>query len=73
MPAETDDWQKVYSTNQMHRAEIVKSVLNDHHMNPVLINKKDSSYQNFGEIEIHVSTEHSMRARQIIENDINFE
>jgi membrane protease YdiL (CAAX protease family) len=71
--AETDDWQKVYSTNQIHRAEIVKSVLNDHLMNPVLINKKDSSYHNFGEIEIHVSTEHSMRARQIIENDINFE
>jgi len=71
--AGTDDWQKVYSTDQMHQAEIVKSVLNDHHMNPVLINKKDSSYHNFGEIEIHVSTEHSMRARQIIENDINFE
>lgn len=67
------DWQKVFSTDQLHQAEIVKSVLREHHMNPVLINKKDSSYHNFGEIEIHVSSEFSLRARQIIEKEINFE
>ncbi len=67
------DWIKVYSTDQPHRAEIVKAVLSEHQMNPVLINKKDSSYHNFGEIEIHVTSKYTLRARQIIENDINFE
>jgi hypothetical protein len=67
------DWQPVFSTDQPHRAEIVKAVLDEHHMNPVLINKKDSSYHNFGEIEVHVSSEFTLRARQIIENDIDFE
>jgi membrane protease YdiL (CAAX protease family) len=67
------DWHKVFSTDQVHKAEIVKAVLTDHHMNPVLINKKDSSYPNFGEIEVHVASEFILRARKIIENDINFE
>jgi len=69
----TAEWHKVFSTDQLHRAEIVKSVLNDHHMNPVLINKKDSSYHNFGEIEVHVTPEYAQKALHIIENDINFE
>ena len=69
----TLDWQKVYTTDQPHRAEIVKAVLTEHNMNPVVINKKDSSYQNFGEIEVHVEPEYVLRANQIIENDIHFE
>ncbi len=73
VPSETVDWQKVFATDQIHRAEIVKSVLTDHQMNPVLINKKDSSYHNFGEIEIHVTAEYFQKALHIIENDINFE
>ena len=67
------DWHSVFSTDQPHRAEIVKAVLDEHHMNPVLINKKDSSYHNFGQIEVHVPSEFTLRARQIIENDIDFE
>ncbi|GJM28561.1 MAG: hypothetical protein DHS20C17_11960 [Cyclobacteriaceae bacterium] len=67
------EWHKVFSTDQMHKAEIVKAVLTDHSMNPVLINKKDSSYHNFGEIEVHVTSEFILRARKIVEKDINFE
>lgn len=69
----TAEWQTVFSTDQLHCAEIVKSVLNDHHMNPVLINKQDSSYHNFGQIEIHVTQKYAQRALRIIENDIDFE
>jgi membrane protease YdiL (CAAX protease family) len=67
------DWQKVFATDKLHQAEIVKAVLDDHAMNPVLINKKDSSYDNFGEVEIHVSSEHTLKARHIIQNEISFE
>jgi len=72
-PMEAAEWQKVFSTDQLHRAEIVKSILNDHHMNAVLINKKDSSYHNFGDIEVHVTSDYTQRALHIIENDVNFE
>jgi len=65
-------WQKVFDTEHNYRAEIVKSVLEDHGMNPVVINKKDSSYNNFGAHEVHVSSEDVLEALKIIENDINF-
>ena len=64
-------WQKVYSTDQEYKAEIVKSVLSEV-MDTVIMNKKDSSYH-FGYFEIHVQKEDVLRALQIIENDITFQ
>ncbi len=66
-------WHKVFSTDKTHQAEIVKAVLSDNQLDPVLINKKDSAYDRFGYIEIHVTSDQVMRARKIIDNDINFE
>jgi hypothetical protein len=65
------NWQKVYTTNMMYRAEIVKAVLEDHELNPVLIDKQDTAYH-FGQIEIYVATEEVMYAMKIIEDDISF-
>ena len=65
-------WQKVYSAEQSYRAEIVKYVLEDAAINAVIINKKDSSYNNFGTHEVHVSADDVMKALQIIKNDIDF-
>lgn len=66
-------WHKVFSTDKTHQAEIVKSVLADHNLNPVLINKKDSAYDRFGDIEIHVTADNILKAKQIIDNDISFD
>ncbi|MFP4091674.1 MAG: putative signal transducing protein [Cyclobacteriaceae bacterium] len=65
------NWQRVYSTNMMYRAEIVKAVLEDNHLNPVLIDKQDTSYH-FGQIEIYVAAEEVIYAMKIIEDDISF-
>lgn len=65
-------WQKVFSAEQAYKAEIVKDVLEDQGMRPVLISKKDSTYTNFGLHEVHVSVEEVIAALKIIENDINF-
>ncbi len=43
-------WQKVYSTNILHRAEIVKAVLEDQGLQPVIISKKE--FTNIKEITI---------------------
>ncbi len=66
------NWQKVYSTEHSYRAEIVKDVLEDSEILAVIVNKKDSSYNNFGAHEIHVLHDDVIRATQIIQNDINF-
>jgi len=64
-------WQKVFDTEQVYRAEIVKAVLEDRGMRPVVVSKKDSSY-NIGLHEVHVSSEDVLNALKIIQNDIDF-
>ena len=65
-------WQKVFSTDHAYQASIVKAVLEDHDIITVIIDKKDSSYNNFGSYEVHASTDDVLSALKIIENDITF-
>jgi len=48
------DWVCVYKTQQDFEAEAIKGNLETQGIPTVILNKKDSSYQNFGYIEIHV-------------------
>lgn len=66
------EWQKVYEDSVSYRAEIVKAILKDHNMNPVLISKKDSAYQ-LGYFEVHVQPDEVLKAIKIIKEEINFE
>ena len=66
-------WQKIFSTEVSYRADIVKDVLEDQGIKSVILNKKDSSYNNFGALEVLVMPDDIIRAKQIIENDIEFE
>ena len=56
-------WVRIYTTNQMFQAEIFKRVLADHDIEAVIINKMDSSYRSFGEIEIYVKNDHVIKAK----------
>ncbi|MEQ9307200.1 MAG: DUF2007 domain-containing protein [Marinoscillum sp.] len=66
------DWQSVYRDQLEYRAEIVKAVLDDHDMNPVVLNTKDSAYQ-FGHFEVLVAPDHVIKALKIINDEIQFE
>ncbi len=66
------DWQKIFSIDQSYKAEIVKDLLESNHLNPVIINKQDSSYTNFGMYEIHVPSDEVLRAMRIIESNVSF-
>ncbi|GAI17508.1 unnamed protein product [marine sediment metagenome] len=59
------DWVQVYSTDKMFQAEILKQVLADHEIEAVIINKMDSSYKSFGEIEIYVKNDHVIKAKML--------
>jgi hypothetical protein len=65
-------WQKVFTTEVAYRAEIVKAVLEENVLNPVIINKKDNAYQ-IGHYEIHVAPEDVLKAIKIIKDEIRFE
>lgn len=67
------DWQVVYKSENAQRAEIVKSILEEKEFHPVLINKKDSSYNYFGLFEVYVAPDDVIMALKVIEEEIKFE
>ena len=68
-----NNWSVVFESKHLHKVEIVKDVLFDRDLEPVIVNKKDTAYNIFGQYEVHVASEHAVRAIRIIENDIKFE
>jgi hypothetical protein len=65
------DWVKIYYTNQVFRAEIIKGMLEENGINAVLINRQDSSYlvalPGMAELFVHNSQEAEAR-RLLAEN-----
>jgi hypothetical protein len=47
-------WLKIFSTNKYPQASIVQGLLEENHIPVQVLNKQDSSYQSFGEIELYV-------------------
>ncbi len=66
-------WVKVFSTPDVFRAEAVKATLIWHQIGAVVINKIDSSYNDFGEREVYVEQANVEHAKKIIEDEIRFE
>jgi len=61
------DWVIAYDTKQEYLAEIARSVLFDNDIESVIINKKDSIYNSFGDVEIYVNRDNLIRAKQILQ------
>ncbi len=47
-------WFLLYATRNFAEASIVKGMLEENHIKVIVLNKQDSSYLNFGEIELYV-------------------
>lgn len=67
-----DNWEVVYRSGIMYRAEIVKGVLEQSEIQSIIVSKKDSNYH-FGHFEVMVPREHIIRAIKIIKDDIKLE
>lgn len=60
------DWVKIYSTDKEFKAGLVSSVLKDNDIEVVTMNKRDSSYQAFGIIELYIHNADFDKAIEII-------
>ncbi|MCX6283896.1 MAG: DUF2007 domain-containing protein [Bacteroidetes bacterium] len=60
-------WEVVFSTNLLYKAEIIKGMLEEEGIQCVLINKQDSSYIAFGDIDVLVPREEVLNSKQIME------
>ena len=48
------NWYKLYATTNQAEANIIKGMLEENNIPVFIMNKQDSSYLNFGEVEIYV-------------------
>ncbi len=51
-----NNWTVIYRTENFAKANIIKGMLEENNVPVTLMNKQDSSYLNFGEIELYVPT-----------------
>lgn len=50
------NWYLLYSTRNLPEASIIKGMLEENGVQVMIVNKLDSSYLNFGDIEVYVPT-----------------
>ncbi len=60
------NWIKIYTSTDPFKIELLKGFLNENNIIAMSINKKDSSYLSFGEIELLVNEKDVMKAKTLI-------
>ena len=59
-------WQKIYVTRNPAEASIIQGMLEENQIPVQIMNKQDSSYLNFGDIELFVPGEFAEVAKQLV-------
>ena len=65
-------WQVIYKSKLLYKAEIVKAVLMENGLRPIIIDKQDSLYK-IGYFEVMVVPDEVIRALKLIEDEIKFD
>jgi hypothetical protein len=63
-------WKKIFSTRDYAEASIIQGLLEENEIPVQVLNKQDSSYVNFGDIELYVPDLLNETAKQIINKTI---
>ena len=62
-----NNWIKIYTSTEQYKINLLKGYLLKRDILTISINKKDSSYLVFGEIELYVKKENVILAKNLIE------
>ena len=65
-----NDWFKLYTTRNYIEANILKGRLEENNIQTILLNKQDSIYLVFGEIELYVPFHFKDVARHLIDKGL---
>jgi len=65
-----EEWFKLYTTASLPEASIIKGMLEENNITTILVNKLDSSYLSFGEIEIFVPVFYKQLAATLLANTL---
>jgi hypothetical protein len=61
-----DGWIKVYSSSEEYQAEIIKSLLIESGLSPVILDRKDDSFR-IGNVDVYTAPEEAEKALEIID------
>lgn len=60
------NWVKIFTSTNYYQSEMVKQMLIENNINSVLINKQDSPYGTFGNIEVYIHQQDFSKAIELI-------
>ena len=63
------NWVKVFSTNKLYLAEIIRGVLEENDIESVLINNQSSAYVPLGYIDVYAPETEALKAFYLIEQN----
>lgn len=63
-------WQKIFATRNPAEASIIQGMLEENHIAVQIMNKQDSSYLNFGDIELYVPGHLAETAKQLVAKNL---
>lgn len=63
----SNDWTKVYTVTNLHKAEFIKGMLNEYGIEANILNKRDSEIPAFGPVELYVLSENLDKAKELID------
>ncbi len=62
----SDNWVRIYQSPYLYKVEIARAILEENDITSVIVNKQDTAYGTFGEIELYAQKENALRAVNII-------
>ncbi|MDR1673057.1 MAG: DUF2007 domain-containing protein [Bacteroidales bacterium] len=63
-----NEWKCIYTANQRYKAEIIKGILANENIEAVIMDRQDSSYTVFGDIQVYVQPEDENLAVELIKS-----
>lgn len=62
------NWFLLYTTRNFAEANIIQGMLQENNIQVIVMNRQDSSYLNFGEIELYVPLHFKNIAKHLLDN-----
>ena len=65
-----DNWIPIFESFFMHEIQIAQSILDQHDIPNVVVNKTDSIYPVNGQIELYVMQDDALKARHYLQTEM---
>ena len=63
-----EGWIKIYESDEEYQAVVIRDLLENHGLHPVLMDKKDDEFR-LGQAAVYISGEEATKAREVIDTN----